>query len=129
LNKRILVYGTLRRKPYGNAPLMRGANFVGEVTIPGYDMYNLGAFPGIKPNPSNAVGIVTEMYEIPDDIADDLIKHLDYYEGYREGDEASLYLREEIKINDIPADIYVYNRTTDEKWVEHIPSGNWRDAQ
>jgi gamma-glutamylcyclotransferase (GGCT)/AIG2-like uncharacterized protein YtfP len=137
LTKHILVYGTLRRKPKisaiagaENSPLMQGAKFVDEVRVPGYDMYSLGAFPGIKENPANKKGIVGELYEIPDDAVDDLIAHLDYYEGYRPDDVAhSMYLRREVNVSDTPAMIYVYNGTTDEKWIHLIPSGNWRDVQ
>ena len=101
-----LVYGTLRP---GNTET---------VEVEGFDMYDLGWFPGIV----RGNGTITcERIEVRDD---DHLAQLDRYEGYREGDElGSLYIREKVG-DDF---IYVFNRgelNEDNKisngdWLEH----------
>lgn len=126
--KRILVYGTLRK---GHAPnrelVIRRAEFKGEVRVPGYDMYKLGWFPGAKENPDNKDGIVGELYEIPDNMVEEVTKHLDYYEGYLpDNHKQSLFLRTEVNVQGEPATMYLYNgKTEDLEFVEKIPSGDW----
>lgn len=128
MSQRILVYGTLRKGNHANWSLKK-ATFLSEVRVPGFDMFSLGHFPGIKKRPDNKLGIVGEIYEIPDEEVDNIISHLDYYEGYFPDNKArSLYLREEIDVEGHPTMLYVYNGQVEEKWVEPIASGDWKDA-
>jgi gamma-glutamylcyclotransferase (GGCT)/AIG2-like uncharacterized protein YtfP len=121
---RILVYGTLR-KGQGANRFLGDAEFVEEVRLPGYDMYALGWFPGIVPNPDNKEGVVGEVYELTDD---DKIKDLDAYEGYSpDYEEHSLYLRREVEVLGKPTYVYVYNRPVDGIVDMKLPSGDWKE--
>lgn len=105
--------------------MMRGAEYQGDVRIPGFDMVNLGGFPGIVPNPENKEGIVGEVW---DGIDDHTLEHLDYYEGVNHRDPAlGHYRRETIDVAGDKADIYIWNRPETRNWYQPIPSGDWRD--
>ncbi|KGD70708.1 MULTISPECIES: gamma-glutamylcyclotransferase family protein [Tatumella] len=43
---RIIVYGSLRRKQ-GNSHWMTNAQWLGDYQVEGYDLYNLGLYPGV----------------------------------------------------------------------------------
>ncbi|WP_075182729.1 gamma-glutamylcyclotransferase [Pantoea sp. 1.19] len=43
---RIIVYGSLRRKQ-GNSHWMTNAQWLGDHTINGYELYDLGLYPGV----------------------------------------------------------------------------------
>jgi gamma-glutamylcyclotransferase (GGCT)/AIG2-like uncharacterized protein YtfP len=123
--KRLAVYGTLRRGQHANRTLA-AATFVKESRVPGFDLYGLGWYPGIKPNPKNEQGVVVEVFEVPDDKAEDLIKNLDYYEGYfPDNKERSLFVREEVDVEGQPTTIYVYNGRVENELAAKIPSGDW----
>jgi gamma-glutamylcyclotransferase (GGCT)/AIG2-like uncharacterized protein YtfP len=123
---RILVYGTLRRGQGANG-FLGDAKFVEEVRLPGYDMFHLGGFPGIVPNPDNKEGVVGEVFELTDDRE---IENLDAYEGYSpRHEESSLYLRKEVEVLGKPTFVYVYNRNTDRGSYGKIPSGDWITVQ
>jgi gamma-glutamylcyclotransferase (GGCT)/AIG2-like uncharacterized protein YtfP len=128
MSKRIFVYGSLRRGQQANRSL-RDCKFLEEVTLPGFDMYAVSWFPGIRHNPANEQGVVGELYELPEEDADTLIKNLDYYEGYREDhQELSLFLREEVQVNGEPTLIYTFNKdpkTFTQLPCEQVPGGNW----
>lgn len=99
----LLVYGTLR------------PGTTATVTVPGYAMYDLGWFPGVRPDPSSS--IVCERVEVRDD---EHLAKLDRYEGYRESaPETSLYIR--TKVGDDY--IYIYNSEPEEK--QRVKSGDW----
>lgn len=124
---RLLVYGTLRRGCRANGAL-GAARFVNEVRLPGYDMFNLGGFPGIVKNADNQEGIVGEVYDLPSDVADYTIEQLDHYEGYFPQDEKrSAYLRRTIPVEGKETFVYEFNQPTDRGWYQKIPSGDWRN--
>lgn len=127
MTKRLLVYGSLR-KGQGANRFLDGAQFVEEVRLPGYDMFALGWYPGIVPNPDNKEGIVGEVYEIPEELAEGMVENLDAYEGYNPMNEArSLFVRKEVKVNGQPTFLYEYNTEpmVMEKFVEKVPDGDW----
>lgn len=122
--KQILVYGSLRQGFPLHGHLERaGAEFIEKTKLPGFDLYAVTWYPGIKKNPDNKKGVVGELYKIPND---DFIKNLDYVEGYVEKDPSrSLFIREEVEVNGEPTYVYVYNgRVGDEIKVQ---SGDWED--
>jgi gamma-glutamylcyclotransferase (GGCT)/AIG2-like uncharacterized protein YtfP len=125
--KHILVYGSLR-KGFHNHRLMEriGAEFQSELHVPGFDMYSLGAFPGVKENPANGQGVEAELYSFPDEG----LRQLDGLEGYYEdAPERSMYLRKEVEVDKgVFAIIYVYNGRIDTSWVDPVPTGNWKDV-
>lgn len=99
---RIYVYGTLR--PGAVAKTIKGNG----------TMLNLGGFPGILLD-ENGPEFTCE----PVDVDDETLADLDRYEGYREGDAHSLYVRVPFK----DGMIYEFNRSGAD--VETIPSGDW----
>lgn len=122
---RLAVYGTLMRGFRANQNFLNKAKFVEEVQIPGYDMYNRWGFPCIVPNPENKEGIRAEVFE---DIDDDTMKNLDYYEAFRpDNPDRSMYLRKEIEVGGKPAFIYVWNPPVGD--MPKVESGNFRDVR
>jgi gamma-glutamylcyclotransferase (GGCT)/AIG2-like uncharacterized protein YtfP len=121
---KILVYGTLRQG-FGANRALKDATFVRETRVPGFDMINLGGFPGIVPNPQNKEGVVGEVY---DNVSDNVIEHLDHYEGYRpDNPKRSYYLREKINVEGDEMFVYVWNQPADLSWYQSIPTGDWKD--
>lgn len=107
MSANILVYGTLKSGQHNNA-LLGDAKLTGTVRVPGYDLYHLGWYPGIRPNPDNQLGVECEMYELADP---EQIHQTDYYEGYYpDEEEISLFVRKEVEVNGKQAFIYQYNR-------------------
>ena len=121
---RLAVYGTLRLKNRANE-FLKGATFSGETRVPGFDMYNLGGFPGVIPNPDNKEGVVCEIFE---NVDADTLRHLDVYEGYYPtSNRNSNFVRKEIEVEGKPTELYVFNHTVDRSWYNPIPSGDWSD--
>ncbi len=119
--KNILVYGSLKRGRENNQLLARDAEFVETVRLPGFDLFKVGWYPGIRPNPANAEGVECELYTITGDAA---LPRLDNYEGYLEGEpEHSLFVRKEVTVNGVSAYVYEYNRETRPDNI--VPSGQW----
>lgn len=130
--KQILVYGSLRKGYPANRMLdIRHAELVDDnVRVPGFDLFKVAWYPGVRPNPDNKRGFVGELYKVPDHLWPELIQTLDIYEGYSEEDEKenNLFVRQEIEVNGEPTTLYVYNRNTDNSLSKVIPSGDWKDA-
>lgn len=125
MTKQILVYGSLRQGFQNNRIMQRvGAEFIEKTRLPGYDLYGVGWYPGIRPNPDNKEGVVGELYTVPEQAFDDL----DLYEGYvKDNHPGSLFIREEVQVNGKPTYVYVYNgRVGDESKVR---SGDWEDTK
>jgi gamma-glutamylcyclotransferase (GGCT)/AIG2-like uncharacterized protein YtfP len=93
----ILVYGTLKSGHHNHVLLKDAqAEFVGNVRVPGYDLYHLGGYPGIRQNPQNKEGVECELYEIGEN--KDTLRRLDWLEGYVENQpDDSLFVRREIE--------------------------------
>jgi gamma-glutamylcyclotransferase (GGCT)/AIG2-like uncharacterized protein YtfP len=122
--KRILVYGSLRRGQQAHR-FLRNTTFVEEVRVPGYDLFALGWYPGIKPNPDNKEGIVGEVFELADG-DDETVRNLDAFEGYNpKHEEMSLFVRKEVAVNGQPTMLYEYNRNTDAPLAKRVETGDW----
>ena len=117
----LFVYGTLQRDCPANILMrLRQAEFLGEVTLDGYALYDLGHYPGIVTDEKESV--LGEAFRV-DDAA---LTTLDRYEN-----EGSLFSRRvaEIAMQDgskAEAYIYVYNGSV--KTEDRIPLGRqpWR---
>lgn len=98
----IFVYGTLKTG-YGNHRLLLDSNYMGEGKIIGYDLYDLGSFPGIIGGTGEVLG---EIYEIDQYT----LKKVDMLEA-----EGFLYSRVPVEVfqNEkiIKADAYVFKRS------------------
>ena len=114
---RIVVYGLLRRGQ-SMAPLLRGrAAFLGRASIEGFEMVDLGSYPGVVPGSGAIVG---EVYEFE---GRRLLDQLDRAEGVFE--DPPLYRRVEVEALGAPAWLYVYAR--DASGLRRIGSGDWAD--
>ena len=114
-NVPVFVYGTLMKK--GSAShYMRNADFLGEASLPGYAMYDLGWYPGILPAKDSTVH--GEVYLV----SRETLQSMDHYEG-----EGFLYIRQSVPVTSIEgcseAQVYVYLRPVDE--AQRIHSGRW----
>jgi gamma-glutamylcyclotransferase (GGCT)/AIG2-like uncharacterized protein YtfP len=120
---RVLVYGTLRQGERAHHAL-KGCDLVeDDVRVPGFDMYALYGFPGIKENEGNKEGIVGEVY----DVNDNTLAYLDYYEGFSRRDpKRSHYVRKTIDVNGKDTEVYVYNPPFG-PFAQPLQSGNWKE--
>lgn len=123
----LFVYGSLRQGFQNNRILQRfGAEFIGPARLPGYDLHAVTWYPGIKPNESNQVGVLGEVYKLPEN-TDEIMNTLDLYEGYSKDNEpGSLFVRREVAVNGEPAYVYVYNGRVE---GGKIQSGDWEDSR
>lgn len=107
---RVLVYGTLRP---GIHPV---------VEVPG-KMYSTGWYPGVVLDATSEETFTAECVEV----ADDVLRGLDRYEGYDERDpEGSLFRRVQLEGVNPELDgafIYVYNLDVDN--LEPVAGGDW----
>lgn len=97
----IFVYGTLMRGKSNHDSFLGDSCFLGNGKIDGYEMYDLGSFPGIIKGEGKVSG---EVYAV----TDAELKAIDRLEG-----EGSLYrkVRTEVRMEDgdlLAADAYVY---------------------
>jgi len=106
---RIFVYGSLRAGGF-NSHLMDGAEFLGEMTIEGFRMYSLGAFPMIRRTGEPEHQVVGEVYLVSEGLRD----RLDRLEGHPEW-----YRREEVAPG---VEGYVYQHPAGSL----VKSGDWR---
>ena len=120
MRHKVFVYGTLR-KNRGNHGHLTGSTYLGEATVDGYDMYDLGYFPAACIGTKKVHG---EVYEI----SDKTFQRLDLLEGYPKyytrikettlgGDLVWIYLQTRQKIGD------------DSRLVEGGDWGAYRDSQ
>lgn len=125
---RLFVYGSLRQGEQAHRAL-RDCKFLGKATLQGFDLFALTWFPGIKANPKNHEGVVGEVYELPEDKKADLIKHLDYYEGYFPTNvDKSLFVRREVEIEGEPTLVYEFNRNPYDAFgtsARVVQGGDW----
>lgn len=124
----VFVYGSLREGLYNYDRILKGkVTDIDQATIEGFDMLDMGSYPGII----NGKGlIVGEVMNINPAMYLQTLKILDSLEGYDPRQKGkSLYLREikKVKLADgkeIDAYVYIYNikRGIDYPVVE---SGDW----
>lgn len=111
---RIVVYGLLRRGAH-MSNLLRGAEFLGEVALDGYRLYDLGDYPGAVPGEGAVLG---ELYELASPAMLDLLD-----EAERVDADPPLYRRELVEALGAPAWLYVYaGPVAASAWIR---SGDW----
>ncbi|MCC5935078.1 MAG: gamma-glutamylcyclotransferase [Balneolales bacterium] len=85
----VFVYGTLK-KNHANHYLLSGARFVGLSELRGFELWDLGSFPGIIPADKPGLLVQAELYETDHET----LQRLDELEDYfGPGDERNLYDR------------------------------------
>lgn len=113
--RNVFVYGTLLRGEGNHDYYLQGNRCKGKATVSGYEMYNIGAYPGIVPGARSIPG---EVYEVDYET----LQNLDDLEG-----EGSLYIRKSVPVKMSTGEsafawIYVYNGSVE--GLEPIPV--WR---
>ena len=116
MSTRLFVYGLLR-KGDEMANLMSGAKALGEVQVHGYDLFDLGDYPGAVPGEGSVTG---ELYELPGPEAFEVLDRAE-----RCFDTPPLYRRQVVKAGPKLAWMYIYARSTDH--APRIESGDWFD--
>jgi len=99
----LFVYGTLMSTNRSNRTYLDDAEYLGKFTLDGYELYDLGSYPGIVEGNDKVKG---ELYAVSIDKLDDI----DRYEG-----EGFLYTRKMVQIlgegnEKLNAYTYVYNK-------------------
>lgn len=112
----VFVYGTLKRQR-GNHHWMEDARgtYMGDGTLTGYTMHNLGFYPGLVPGGSGLV--LGEVYSVPSD----RMHILDQLEG-----APRFYHQENVTLDGgTPAVVYVL--TDPERYAARpvVPEGRW----
>lgn len=81
MNTLLFVYGTLKRGCANHAQLA-GQTLIGPArTAPGFQLFDLGGFPGLYPAPDDRAGVAGEVWSV--DAA--ALARLDAFEGVHEG--------------------------------------------
>lgn len=113
----VAVYGTLKRGQR-NHYWLEGADFLGSDRLISATLYDLGPFPGAKPEPSR--GVEVEVFRV--DAA--LLTELDRLEDFRPRQpHAGLYHRAIHATSFGPAWLYLYNPEV--VGCEAIRQGGW----
>ena len=112
----VAVYGSLR-EGFGNHRILEGSEKLGTHWVPGYEMFSLGAFPGVRKGHTH---VFTEVYAVDKPT----MERLDLLEGYRGEGERNFYDRVEV---DTPhGKAYMYTLEGDDyKQSDLVESGNW----
>jgi|GEM_PF-939586 len=114
----LFVYGTLMKKNRKGQIYLNDAKYLGECTLKGYALYDLGYYPGIVED--NDEMVKGELYAV----SVDKLPDIDRYEG-----EGNLYKRKLVQVYSedngvFDSCVYVYNHSTADKVkvnYEHQP--------
>lgn len=114
----VAVYGTLKRGG-SNHRFLRGARFLGRTRLNTIALYDLGAYPGAKLEPSR--GVEVELFAV----TDAGLRRVDGLEEYNPRDpESGTYDRRWLSTPLGPAWVYLYNPSV--KGRRRIVQGGWR---
>lgn len=108
----LAVYGTLKSGHY-NHSVIDDATFIGPATLPGWEMYSLGAFPAIVPSDDSNETVYTEVWGVPN------LERTDTLEGF-----PNFYNRKKV---DTPyGEVWVYYmESVPKRTTLKIDSGMW----
>lgn len=112
--EKVFVYGTLR-KGDERAHFLDGARLLGTRTLEGFDLFDLGSYPGVIHGSGTVVG---ELYELASDHA---LVLLDHVEGIHA--RPPLYKRISVEVEGEAAWLYVYAQSVAN--ARYIESGDW----
>lgn len=125
MTKKFFVYGTLKDGGHFASDFDEFREKTEVAELKGYDLFNLGWFPGIIPGNGKVVG---ELHEYKNH--DEVQEKMDRIEGYNpNNEEDSLYLRKEASVTTesgekTDATIYVFNKEPG-IMSERIEGGVW----
>ena len=97
---KVFVYGFLK-KGYWNSRLLTGQKFIGEaITKPVYNLYNLGAYPGLKISKNGKpYAVKGEVWEV----TEQCLSRLDSLEGH-----PNFYKRQNAELENFDGDVETY---------------------
>lgn len=111
----LLVYGSLRKDEYNYNYFKSGLEFIRTLELPGYLLYSLGAYPGIKKTEDNLKTLEVDLFKVTNPSVGQSIKRMEL---------SANYSIEEVNIEEGKATLYLYNgKISEENLVE---SGNWK---
>lgn len=118
----LFVYGTLMRSHRQGQTYLDGADFKGEYILNGYELYDLGQYPGIVEEPYGKVK--GELYAVPRQ----KLPEIDIYEA-----EGSLYRRKTVRVKSgegegLHAYAYVYNKSVEGKTKVEFALQPWFES-
>ena len=107
----IAVYGSLRKGAYNYDRFLQKYGkedffSLGKIVVPGYKLYDLGSYPGVKESNSKDDTIVVDILELSEE-AYDTIYSMERNAGYK-----AKFIEEE----GITCTIFIYNLEVDEKY-------------
>ncbi len=109
----LAVYGTLKRNEPNHLVIMDSAEYLGQETISGWRMYDLGAFPAVVPSLDQEDSVLVEVYQVDD------LRGTDRLEGYP-------HLYDRIQVPTQKGDAWLYYMHTPPKLARsRITSGIW----
>lgn len=108
--KHIITYGSLRKGQY-NFNYFPSLKHVKTTTIKGYDLYSLGAYPGVKKGDGT---LVVDLLEVHDDRD---------FSNIRGMEVGANYTPIELEIDGIKGEFYLYNGYVDPS--RKVESGDW----
>jgi len=121
----VFVYGTLRFG-FGLNHVLRegGAQFVGERTLEGFELYDMGSYPCVRKVDDTTALVVGEVYRVDNE----LLRQLDMIEGFRGtvGSRGNHYDRLSVATQDgLDVHLYVYPETRNFKRWRRVEGGNY----
>lgn len=125
----VFVYGTLRNGHGNYSNILEGNTVREEKASMNGKLFMVGGFPGmIQDNESRVVG---ELMYIDPKKYEEVMKRLDWLEGYRKNDKSSMYIRKQVMVWNgsvgITAWTYYWNRST--LRLPLIENGDFNDYQ
>jgi gamma-glutamylcyclotransferase (GGCT)/AIG2-like uncharacterized protein YtfP len=120
---KLIVYGTLMRGE-SNQHMMKGAEYICDVSVPNAALWDLGGYPGLMflPIQHDTTYVHGELYEV----SKEHMKDLDRFEGV-----PTLYDRRECKyeVTDgyLNGHAYIYEYQGEMLMYGLIESGNWKE--
>ena len=113
-NNKIAVYGSLRVGHYNYRGLSTMTDHLGTYALPGYKLYSLGPYPGIKEASPDDI-IEVDVLALDDNLKNS-IDRMEIGAGYS---------IKKVQIADHECDLYIYNGTVKEENL--VKSGNWNE--
>ena len=121
---RCFFYGTLRKGSQTVAGLYQSNMVLPVAHLVGFELYDLGPFPGVVPGKGTVIG---EVHEIDETV----LREMDRYEGYNVNKPAtSLFCRELAEAvapdgTTTPVWVYLFNNPRQSPLKQPVASGDW----
>lgn len=119
----VAVYGTLKKRG-NNHRVMGESRLIGEAVVPGFDMFKLGGFPGVRPGDGS---VLVEVYQVTNTTDARRIYSLEGYNGIRGDSDNTFYDTQGIDVqiggHNFESEIFIYQGRCDPK--QKVEDGVW----